>query len=292
MTATGRKGVILAGGSGTRLFPITHAVSKQLLPLYNKPMIYYALAVPMLAGVREIALITTPTDQPAFRRLLGDGSQWGIALDYVVQPSPDGLAQAYLLTEDFLAGAPSMMILGDNLFYGHGLPEMLDAADRAPGGTVFGYHVTDPERYGVVAFDADGRVASIEEKPARPRSNYAVTGLYFLDGQAPDRARAVRPSARGELEIADLLQIYLDAGELAVQRMGRGFGWLDTGTHDSLMEAGEFVRTVEKRQGLMIGCPEEIAFRNGWIDAAALRALAEPYLKTEYGRYLRRVADE
>jgi glucose-1-phosphate thymidylyltransferase len=288
----GRKGIILAGGSGTRLFPITHAVSKQLLPLYNKPMIYYALSVLMLARAREVAIITTPTDQDAFRRLLGDGSQWGVDLRYIVQPSPDGLAQAYVLAEDFLAGAPSVMILGDNIFYGHGLQELLLETSTRPGGTVFGYHVTDPERYGVVAFDAAGKVVSIEEKPEKPKSNYAITGLYFLDGEAPARARAVRPSARGELEIVDLLKIYLERGELGVGLMGRGFGWLDTGTHDSLIEAGEFVRTVEKRQGLMIGCPEEIAFRQGWIGADDLTRLAAPYLKTEYGRYLHRLAQE
>lgn len=284
---TARKGIILAGGSGTRLYPLTMAVSKQLMPVYDKPMVYYPLAVLMLAGIREVAIITTPEDQEQFRRLLGDGSQWGMTFEYVTQPSPDGLAQAYVLTEDWLAGAPSAMVLGDNIFFGHGLPEMLREADRrTAGGTVFGYHVSDPERYGVVGFDADGRANAIVEKPASPPSNYAVTGLYFLDGDAPRRARAIKPSARGELEIADLLQTYLVEGDLAVETMGRGFAWLDTGTHGSLLDAGNFVRTLVTRQGMQVSCPEEISFTNGWISADALSERAEFLGKSEYGRYL------
>ncbi|MBP7001067.1 glucose-1-phosphate thymidylyltransferase RfbA [Amaricoccus sp.] len=287
-----RKGIVLAGGSGTRLYPITHSISKQLLPLYDKPMIYYPLSVLMLAGLREVAIITTPADQDQFRRLLGDGGRWGMRIDYIAQPRPDGLAQAYVLAEDFLAGAGSTMVLGDNVFFGHGLPEMLHAAAARPsGGTVFGYAVRDPERYGVVAFDADGRVLSIEEKPEKPKSNFAVTGIYVLDGAAPARAATLRPSARGELEIADLLNLYLAEGQLTVERMGRGYAWLDTGTHASLLDAGNFVRTIEERQNLKVGCPEEIAFHQGWIDASALRDLAAPYLKTEYGRYLLRIAE-
>ncbi len=282
-----RKGIVLAGGTGTRLYPITMGVSKQLLPIYDKPMIYYPLSVLMLAGIREIAIITTPEDQDQFRRLLGDGGQWGVAFTYVRQPSPDGLAQAYLLAEDFLAGAPSAMILGDNIFFGHGLPELLASADaRETGGTVFGYHVADPDRYGVVAFDAAGRVREIIEKPAKPPSNYAVTGLYFLDGDAPARAARVRPSARGELEITSLLEMYLHEGLLDVQRMGRGYAWLDTGTHGSLLDAGNFVRTLEARQGMQTGSPDEIAFQKGWIDADALRARADIFAKTRYGKYL------
>jgi glucose-1-phosphate thymidylyltransferase len=289
---TDRKGIILAGGSGTRLYPITHSLSKQLLPLFDKPMIYYPLSVLMLAGLREIAIITTPEDQQQFRRLLRDGSQWGMRFEYVAQPKPEGLAQAYLLTEDFLAGAASTMVLGDNIFYGHDLPLLLErAGERPAGGTVFGYQVADPERYGVVAFDKAGRVLSIEEKPEAPKSNFAVTGIYVLDGSAPERARAVKPSARGELEITELLNSYLAEGLLNVERMGRGFAWLDTGTHASLLDAGNFVRTIEERQNVKIGCPEEIAFLEGWITEAELRALAAPYLKTEYGRYLLRVAD-
>jgi glucose-1-phosphate thymidylyltransferase len=290
---TDRKGIILAGGSGTRLYPITHAVSKQMLPLYDKPMIYYPLSVLMLTRIREVAIISTPRDLPQFRSLLGDGSQWGMRFDYIVQPSPDGLAQAYILAEDFLAGAPSAMVLGDNVFFGEGLSDKLKSADaRRSGGTVFGYRVSDPERYGVVEFDREGRVLSIVEKPQTPKSPYAVTGIYFLDGEAPRRARAIRPSARNELEITDLLNGYHAEGLLSVERLGRGFAWLDTGTHESLLEAAEFIRTIEERQNLKVGCPEEIAFLNGWIGAEALRALARPYLKTQYGRYLARVADE
>jgi glucose-1-phosphate thymidylyltransferase len=288
---TKRKGIILAGGSGTRLYPITIAVSKQLLPLYDKPMIYYPLSVLMLAGIREIAIITTPQDRAQFERLLGDGGQWGLDFTYIEQPSPDGLAQAYLLAEDFLAGAPSAMVLGDNVFFGHGLPEMMAKADaRETGGTVFGYRVSDPERYGVVDFDAEGRARSIVEKPAVPPSNYAVTGLYFLDGTAPERARRVTPSERGELEITSLLESYLGDGALDVQRMGRGFAWLDTGTHASLLDAGNFVRTLTERQGLQVGSPDEVAFRAGWIDAEALRARAETFRKNAYGGYLAAIA--
>jgi glucose-1-phosphate thymidylyltransferase len=291
MPTAARKGIILAGGSGTRLHPITHSISKQLLPIYDKPMIYYPLSVLMLVGLREVAVITTPADQDQFRRLLGDGGQWGMAFTYLAQPRPEGLAQAYLIAEDFLAGQGSTMVLGDNLFFGHGLPDLLAAAGGRPeGGTVFGYQVRDPERYGVVAFDGDGRVLSIEEKPAKPRSQFAVTGLYVLDDSAPARAARVRPSPRGELEITDLLNLYRADGLLRVERMGRGFAWLDTGTHGSLLDAGNFVRTIEERQNLKVGCPEEIAYARGWITAAQLRALAEPYLKTEYGRYLERIA--
>ncbi|MCV2865652.1 glucose-1-phosphate thymidylyltransferase RfbA [Albidovulum sediminicola] len=293
MTATGRKGIILAGGSGTRLYPITHSVSKQMLPLYDKPMIYYPLSALMLCHIREVAIISTPRDLPQFRTLLGDGSAWGMRFEFIEQPSPDGLAQAYLLAEDFLAGAPSAMVLGDNVFFGPGLSEKLKSADRqAQGGSVFGYRVADPERYGVVEFDREGRVLSIVEKPEHPKSDYAVTGIYFLDGSAPERARAIRPSARGELEITDLLNLYRAEGLLSVERMGRGYAWLDTGTHESLLEAAEFIRTIEARQNLKVGCPEEIAFLNGWIDADTLKGLARPYLKTQYGRYLARVADE
>jgi len=286
-----RKGIILAGGSGTRLHPLTRAVSKQLLPVYDKPMIYYPLSVLMLTGVRELALITTPHDQEQFKRLLGDGSQWGVEFTYLIQPSPDGLAQAYILAEDFLAGAPSVLVLGDNIFYGDGMQDLLTSADaETTGGSVFGYRVADPERYGVVAFDDEGRAVNIEEKPEQPKSRYAVTGLYFLDAEAPARAKRVKPSARGELEIVTLLESYLNEGRLSVERMGRGYAWLDTGTHDSLIEAAEFVRTIERRQGLKIGCPEEIAFEQNWIDAAALRDLGEELSKTEYGQYLLRIA--
>ena len=284
---TQRKGIILAGGTGSRLHPITMGVSKQLLPIYDKPMIYYPLSVLMLAGIRDIAVITTPEDQPQFQRLMGDGSAWGLSLTWIVQPSPDGLAQAYLLAEDFLGGAPSAMVLGDNIFFGHGLPEVLADADaRAAGGTVFGYHVADPERYGVVEFDADYRAVSIVEKPTKPASRYAVTGLYFLDGTAPDRARSVKPSPRGELEITSLLETSLSEGALTVNRMGRGFAWLDTGTHGSLLDAGNFVRTLQDRQGLQAGCPEEIAYGQGWITAEELRARAELFAKNSYGEYL------
>ncbi|MCB1370435.1 MAG: glucose-1-phosphate thymidylyltransferase RfbA [Rhodobacteraceae bacterium] len=287
-----RKGIVLAGGSGTRLYPITHSLSKQLLPLFDKPMIYYPLSVLMLAGLREVVIITTPEDQEQFRRLLKDGAQWGMQFDYVTQERPEGLAQAYVLAEDHLAGAASTMVLGDNIFFGHDLPVLLKAAAaRSEGGTVFGYQVADPERYGVVAFDRDGRVLSIEEKPERPTSDFAVTGIYVLDGSAPERARRIRPSARGELEITDLLNSYLAEGLLTVERMGRGYAWLDTGTHASLLDAGNFVRTIEERQNLKIGCPEEIAHGLGWISTEELRALAAPYLKTEYGRYLARIAD-
>jgi len=280
-----RKGIILAGGTGTRLWPVTIAVSKQLLPIYDKPMIYYPLSVLMLAGIREIAIITTPEDQAQFQRLLGDGSTWGLRFDWITQPSPDGLAQAYLLAGDFLAGAPSAMVLGDNLFFGHGLPELIAAVPEA-GGTVFGYRVADPQRYGVVDFDAEGRVRAIVEKPENPPSHHAVTGLYFLDGTAPAKARMVRPSARGELEITSLLELYLAEGNLHVQLMGRGYAWLDTGTHESLLDAGNFVRTVEMRQGLLMGSPDEIAYRMGWIDAGALKKRAALFGKTAYGTYL------
>jgi len=288
---TQRKGIILAGGSGTRLYPITMAVSKQLLPLYDKPMIYYPLTVLMLSGIREVAIITTPADQDQFKRLLGDGSQWGMEITWIVQPTPDGLAQAYILAEDFLAGAPSAMVLGDNIFFGHDLQLLVkDASAQTKGGTVFGYQVADPERYGVVGFDGDGVATSIVEKPDNPASNFAVTGLYFLDGEAPTRARGVKASERGELEITSLLETYLNDGSLTVQRMGRGYAWLDTGTHDSLIEAGEFVRTIEKRQGQKIGCPEEVAHYMGWVSDAELRELAKPFMKTEYGQYLMRLA--
>ena len=287
-----RKGIILAGGSGTRLYPITMAVSKQLLPLYDKPMIYYPISVLMLAGIREICMITTPQDADQFKRLLGDGSQWGISLTYVEQPSPDGLAQAFILAEEFLAGAPSALVLGDNVFFGHGLPSLLAAADaKEIGGTVFGYHVVDPERYGVVSFGADGKAHQIIEKPETPPSNYAVTGLYFLDATAPTRAKEVKPSPRGELEITDLLQSYLDEGALSVETMGRGYAWLDTGTHGSLLDASNFVRTLEMRQGLQTGCLEEIAFHAGWIDHKALAVRAEMFKKNSYGAYLRRLLE-
>ena len=288
MTKTSnRKGIILAGGSGTRLYPITVSVSKQLLPVYDKPMIYYPLSVLMLAGIREISVITTPQDRAQFERALGDGSQWGVSLTYIVQPSPDGLAQAYILAEDFLDGAPSAMVLGDNIFFGHGLPELLAEADKEErGGTVFGYRVADPERYGVVDFDDEGRARQIIEKPEVPPSNYAVTGLYFLDEDASDRARKVAPSARGELEITTLLESYLDEGMLRVKRMGRGYAWLDTGTHGSLLDAGNFVRTLEMRQGLQTGSPDEIAFNQGWISAQDIQARAEMFAKNEYGTYL------
>ncbi|WP_037916446.1 glucose-1-phosphate thymidylyltransferase RfbA [Sulfitobacter sp. 20_GPM-1509m] len=288
-----RKGIILAGGSGTRLYPITMGLSKQLIPVYDKPMIYYPLSVLILAGVTEIAIITTPEDQDQFKRLLGDGSQWGLRFDYIVQPSPDGLAQAYLLAEDFLAGAPSVLVLGDNIFFGHGLPEQLQAADaQVSGGTVFGYRVSDPERYGVVGFDAQGRVQQIVEKPQVPPSNYAVTGLYFLDGRAPELAKQVTPSARGELEIADLLSLYLAEGSLTVETMGRGYAWLDTGTHASLLDASNFVRTLTMRQGQQVGSPDEVAYRMGLITREALRARAAAFAKNAYGQYLMDICDE
>jgi len=283
---TKRKGIILAGGTGSRLWPITQGVSKQLMPVYDKPMIYYPLSVLMLAGIREIAVITTAEDQAQFQRLLGDGSQWGITLEWIVQPRPEGLAQAYILTKDFLAGRPSAMVLGDNIFFGHGLPSTMAQADARPGGTVFGYRVSDPERYGVVDFAPDGTVREIIEKPSKPPSNYAVTGLYFLDDTAPERAQAVRPSPRGELEIADLLESYRRDGKLNVEPMGRGYAWLDTGTHGSLMDAGNFVRTLQDRQGTQVGCPEEIAFQQGWLSPEELRARAQIYAKTGYGAYL------
>ena len=284
---TQRKGIILAGGSGTRLYPLTMAVSKQLLPIYDKPMIYYPLTVLMLAGISEILIITTPQDQDQFQRLLGDGSQWGIRLEYKIQPSPDGLAQAFILAEGFLDGAPSAMVLGDNIFFGHGLPEVLAAADAQPdGATVFGYHVSDPERYGVVAFDESGTVQSIIEKPETPPSNYAVTGLYFVDGSAPERAKQVTPSARGELEITSLLESYLTEGALHVENMGRGYAWLDTGTHASLLDASNFVRTLTERQGLQVGSPDEVAFHCGWISGEQLAERAKVFEKSQYGQYL------
>ena len=284
---TQRKGIILAGGSGTRLYPLTIAVSKQLLPIYDKPMVYYPLTVLMLTGIKDILIITTPQDQEQFQRLLGDGSQWGIHLEYKIQPSPDGLAQAFILAEEFLDGSSSAMVLGDNIFFGHGLPEILDAADQQTlGATVFGYHVSDPERYGVVAFDDNGRVQSIVEKPDVPSSNYAVTGLYFVDGSAPQRAKKVKLSSRGELEITSLLESYLSDGCLNVEKMGRGYAWLDTGTHASLLDASNFVRTLTERQGLQVGSPDEIAYQMKWITRDQLTERASLFGKNSYGNYL------
>ena len=291
--STTQKGILLAGGSGTRLYPITRAVSKQLLPVYDKPMIYYPLATLMLAGIREVLIINTPHEQDMFRRLLGDGSQWGLDIHYAVQPSPDGLAQAFTIGRDFVDGKPSCLVLGDNIFYGHGFTERLKhAAAREHGATVFGYWVKDPERYGVAEFDNSGRVIGLDEKPTQPKSNYAVTGLYFYDSRVCDYAAALKPSVRGELEITDLNRCYLDDNSLHLEQLGRGFAWLDTGTHESLMEAGNYIETIENRQGLKVCCPEEIAHLNGWIDNEQLLRLAAPLAKTGYGQYLQNLVHE